>query len=117
MRYALSVSVMVLASVASAAAQQTVIDPAANAKLGALRQATQANPYGRLFDVREALRQATADASRTAAPAPKRRVVCGMTVIEVGPESDPKMAVTPPKDDNVTYTIRAIDPPICNPAK
>ena len=40
-----------------------------------------------------------------------------MTMIEADPSFDQKMKVTPPKDPNVRYTIRAVDPPICNPTK
>jgi hypothetical protein len=110
MRAFLLFGVMVLVGGAAVSADQLTVDPAANAKLGALRQAPQANPYGRLFDVREALKPAT----NNAAPAPKRKIVCGMTVIEVGPALDPKMALEPRKDPGLTYTIRAIDPPVCN---
>jgi hypothetical protein len=101
-------------------ADQQAVASSANAQLGALRNAQTSSPYSKLFEVRSALTQAVqqeAQQAAQAAGAPKTRVVCGMTIIEVGPELDPKMAVSPPKDDNVRYTIRAIDPPVCNPAR
>lgn len=113
-RHAIVISLTLLASASPGFADQRAVDPAANAKLGALRQAAPSNAYRQLFEAREALRVATAQASKNAAPAPKKKIVCGMTVIEVGPEIDPKIAITPPKDPNVRYTIRAVDPPICN---
>jgi hypothetical protein len=116
MRHAIVLSSILAAGAMPVSADQQSVDPSATARFGSLRQA-QANPYGRLFEVREALKQATEQASKSAAPAPKKKIVCGMTVIEVGPEIDPKMGVTPPKGDKVKHTIRAIDPPICNPAK
>ena len=70
------------------------------------------NPYSRLFQAREMLKQAL-DEKRVQPGTPKSRIVCGMTVIEVGPELDPKIAVTTPKDDKTRYTIRAVEPPIC----
>ena len=75
--------------------------------------AQRSNPYAKLFDTRQALQQALQDKSASLTPAPKRRVVCGMTVIEVGPEVDPKMAITPPKDPKTRYTMRGVEPPIC----
>ena len=44
----------------------------------------------------------------------KSKIVCGMTIIEADPYFDQKMKVTPPKDANVRYTIRAVDPAVCN---
>jgi hypothetical protein len=111
MRNALLIAVSLLAGAAPLSAQQEV-NPQANAQLGALRQAQPANPYAKLFATREALN--TALQQQRGTPAPKSRVICGMTVIEVGPESDPKMGVTPPKDQQARYTIRAVDPPICS---
>ena len=113
MRQAILACVFVVSAI-PASADQAPVNPSANARLGALRQARPANPYKQLFDAREALGRALADASKTATPAPRKKIVCGMTVIEVGPELDPGMAVQAPKDPRVTYTIRAIDPPVCN---
>jgi hypothetical protein len=115
MRHAIVISSILLAGAVPASADQQTVDRSATARFGVLRPA-QANPYGRLFEAREALKQATEQAAKNATPAPKKKIVCGMTVIEVGPALDPKMGVTPPQDDKVTYTIRAIDPPVCNPS-
>ena len=110
---ALIVACFMAASAAALSADQTPIAPAENAKLGALRQPGRANGYRGLFETREALGRALADQSGKPATAPKKTIVCGMTVIEVGPELDPKMGATPPKDDDVRYTIRAVPPPVC----
>jgi hypothetical protein len=109
-----AIAVFMLVATTPALGDQSPIDPKAMMRFGALRGEQSKNPYQQLFEAREALRQALADASQHAAPAPKKKIVCGMTVIEVGPEIDPKMGVTPPKDDRVRYTIRAIEPPVCN---
>jgi hypothetical protein len=50
---------------------------------------------------------------QVAQAAPKRKNVCGMTIIEADPFFDQKMKVSPPKDPNVRYTIRAVEPSIC----
>ena len=113
MNKTLIVACFIAASAAGVAADQTPIAPAANGKLGALRQPGRANGYQTLFETREALGRVMADQTGKPAPAPKRTIVCGMTVIEVGPDIDPKMGATPPKDDNVHYTIRAVPPPVC----
>lgn len=70
------------------------------------------NPYSRLFQARELLKQALEE-KRQQQSAPKSRVVCGMTVIEANPSIDPKMAVEIPKDNKTRHTIRAVEPPIC----
>ena len=64
--------------------------------------------------MRDALKEAQQDAAKGAQ---KRTVVCGMTIIEVDPFFDQKMKAAPPKDASVRYTIRAFDPPVCNPAR
>jgi hypothetical protein len=111
MRKALVIAAVLLTGVIPASADQRVPDPSLSARLGALRAAQGPSPYSKLFEVRSALKQAGQDAQKS--PAPRRRVVCGMTVIEVGPELDPKMAVAAPSDDKTRYTIRAVDPPVC----
>ena len=81
-------------------------------RFGALRP--QAQPYKNLFKAATLLPSV---ATPSAATDPSRpTVVCGMTVIPTNPKIDPKMTVTP-KTDGTRYTIRAIEPPICNPSK
>jgi hypothetical protein len=114
-RSAVLISAILLGSVIPAAAGQgPVKNPQANAHLGALRSA-RPDPYEKLFQPREALKAAIA--AERAASAPATRIVCGMTMIVPDQNIDPKMAVTRPADDKLRYTIRAIEPPICNPAK
>jgi hypothetical protein len=112
MRQALLFSLAALLLVAPVSAQQP-LNPEANAKLGALRQRPRVDPNARLLAAQDALKKALAEKTG-AALAAKSRIVCGMTVVEMAPSSDPKMGVTPPKDDKTRYTIRAVEPPICN---
>ena len=111
MTKAFAVACVVAALAAGLSAEQAPIDPAANAKLAALRKAGPSNAYRKLFEVREGLGK-TIEQAKSTAPAAKRKIVCGMTVIEVGPELDPKMAVTRSKND-VIFSARAVPPPIC----
>lgn len=110
MRKVLAIAVTVLAGAVTLSADQPV-NPQANAKFGALRRTPPASPYEKLFELRGALNNAVEQSQP--APAPKSRVVCGMTVIEVDPAIDPKIGVTPPGDEKTRYTIRAVEPPIC----
>jgi hypothetical protein len=41
------------------------------------------------------------------------RIVCGMTVVPVTPDADPKMVMSPKPDSNVEYKIRVVSPRIC----
>ena len=41
------------------------------------------------------------------------RIVCGMTVVQVTPDADPKMVMSPKPDSNVEYKIRVVSPRIC----
>ena len=111
MRNALFISMTILAG--PVFADQPAPNPSPTAQFGAPRRA-QKNPYASLFTVQDALKQAQ---QRLAPAAPNRTVVCGMTIIEADPYFDAKMRVTPPKDADVRYTIRAVDPAICNPAR
>jgi hypothetical protein len=43
---------------------------------------------------------------------PRTKVVCGMTLLLVGPDADAGMARPTPKD-GVTYTMRRYPPPMC----
>lgn len=113
MRNALFISLTLLACAIPANADQPTSTPQSAAQFGA-RRPSQNNPYARLFDLREDLKQAQQDAAKDT---PKKHVVCGMTIIEADPFFDQKMKVTPPKDANVRYTIRAVDPAVCNPAR
>ena len=80
----------------------------APSKPGALTR-SPADPYRNLFQPPEV-------SSVPSSVTPKAQVVCGMTVIPADPSVDPTM-VLPPKNDGVKYTIRAVPPPICTPAR
>jgi hypothetical protein len=116
-RYA-AVAILVLGASAPMFGDQSLPappNPEANKRLGALRPPDANNPYRRLFEARQGLEAALQQQVKTV-PVPKRKVVCGMTVIEADPSIDPRMAVTPPAKGNAEHTIRAIDPPHCNAA-
>lgn len=99
------VVILALATVAPALAQSRP-NPQANARLGALRPAGSA--YRALFQ--------PASPIATAAPRAQSRVVCGTTLVPGDPAIDPKMLM-PRASKGVEHTIRAIDPPICNPTR
>ena len=115
MRIALLVSVGLLLGALPVSADQTKVNPQATARLGALRPAPAATPYARLFGAREALTQAVQSEAQNSGS--KSKIVCGMTMIEADPYFDQKMKVTPPKNDSVRYTIRAVDPAVCNASR
>lgn len=79
------------------------------------------NPYRKLFKQpgeehmtrRVVEQEPTRPAER--APLTKPTVVCGMVVIPGDASVDPRIRVSPSKDDTTTYTIRAVKPPICHP--
>jgi hypothetical protein len=41
------------------------------------------------------------------------RIVCGMTVVPVKPDIDPKMVMSPKPDSRVEYKIRTVAPLVC----
>ena len=114
MRTALLFSIGLCLGALPVSADQASVNPEATARLGALRPARASNPWSKLFDAGEALKQAVQTESQKNEA--KSKVVCGMTIIEADPYFDQKMKVTPPKDD-VRYTIRAIDPTVCNASR
>jgi hypothetical protein len=71
------------------------------------------NPYAKLFETRDVVKLAVEQQRSRMEPTPRTRIVCGMTVVEVAPAIDPKMGVTPPKDEKTRYSIRAVEPPLC----
>jgi hypothetical protein len=87
-------------------------DPKLTARFGALRPAQVKDPYGNLFKAQQELNKALAKAEVTMKPT----IVCGMLVVPVDPKLDPKMGITP-KQDGIDFTMRAIEPPVCHPAK
>lgn len=113
MQKALFVAALFLAGALPVSADQAPAAPPATATLGALRKAQEANAYRKLFEVRESLQSAVAEASKNAAPAPKKKIVCGLTIIEADPFFDQKMKATLPKDATVRYPIRAVEPSLC----
>ena len=115
MRSALLLSIGLFLGAIPVSAGQASVNPQATARLGALRPTQSANPYAKLFEAREALEQAVQ--SEAQKHESKKEIVCGMTIIEADPYFDQKMKVTPPKDANVRYTIRAVDPAVCNTSR
>jgi len=117
MRNALWLSIVLLAGTMPVSADQPATTQPPPTKFGVQRPA-QPDPYARLFETREALTQALKQAQQqSGTPAPKKSVCNGMTIIEADPYFDQKMKVTPPKDDKVRYTIRAVDPAVCNSSR
>jgi len=112
MRNSLFILLVFFAAALPVKADQPTVTAQPTAQLGA-RRAAQKNPYARLFEARDALTQAQQQVPQDAA---KRTTVCGLTIIEADPLFDAKMRVTP-KDAGVRYTIRAVDPPVCQQAR
>ena len=110
MRRALLISLTLLAGAVPLSADQPTAAPPSTARFGAQRPSPN-NPYAKLFEARENLKQVLQQ--QVAQAAPKKKIVCGTTIIEADPFFDQKMKVTPPKDPSVRYTIRAVEPPIC----
>src|SRR5690349_10391496 len=81
--------------------------PGTTARFGALRPENP-DPYRKLFV------QPPPVAQRSAQAAAKRKVVCGLTIIEGDTSIDSKFFVTK-KSDTVDYTLRKIEPPVCKP--
>ena len=50
---------------------------------------------------------------RNRASGTQPRIVCGMTVVTVTPDADPKMVMSPKPDSQVEYKTRVISPRIC----
>ena len=106
----LAIGVLMLFATAPVFGDQLTPPPPTTARFGALRSTGQQDPYRDLFTVQRQFKTATASI-------PKPKVVCGMTVIPGDPSVDPKMAVTPKKRDGFEFKMRALEPPVCNPAK
>jgi hypothetical protein len=113
MRTAFLFSIGLFLGALPVSADQASVNPQPTARLGEQRPARSSNPYAKLFDAREALKQAVQSEAQKSGS--KSKIVCGMTIIEADPYFDQKMKVTLPKNDNVRYTIRAVDPAVCNP--
>lgn len=105
-----AIFVLVVLAATPVFADQAQRNPEQNARFGALRGPEVAAPYKTLFDAQPRINGEVAEPAK---PTPK--VVCGMLLIPTDPAIDPKMLITPPKDPKVEHSIRAIDPPICNP--
>ena len=86
------------------------------------RPSAQGTPYEKLFTPGQKERepfnfQFPRESSSTKADR-QPRVVCGMVVVPVTPDLDPKMLVQPKNDTKnetkTEYKIRAIEPKMCN---
>ena len=69
------------------------------------------DPYKKLFQ-QPSIEQTARVQQRAQPAAPPPRVVCGMRVIPMDPNIDPKIFAGP-KPGDTRYTIRAIEPPVC----
>ncbi len=76
----------------------------------ALAQPSRSNPYRNLFKPRDLKEVARSQPQAMTPDGP--RVVCGMTVIPINPDTDPRF-VKPIPDSSTHYTMRVIPPAIC----
>ncbi|HYB95382.1 MAG TPA: hypothetical protein VEC39_10435 [Vicinamibacterales bacterium] len=90
-------------------AQQAKVDPVANARFGALR--SQADPYRSWFTTTPDLSTKVAAVERQP-QASKRKVVCGMTMIEPDLRVDPGFA-KPAPNGGPEPKVRVVEPAIC----
>ena len=77
----------------------------------AFAQASRANPYKNLFQSPDLKQVARAQAS-SPPPSAQPRVVCGMSVIPMDPNIDPKIFVPRPADPT-RYPMRVVPPTVC----
>jgi len=100
-RRAFAVAVLVTSSVAVSAQAQ-------------FKQSPEKDPYRNLFDASARLQQPDATL-KVEAPTPQTPVVvCGMRIIPVDPQVDPKIRVAPPA--HVEHSLRTVTPPVCHPS-
>jgi hypothetical protein len=104
------VALVVLGAVSPVFANQSTPEWRATPRLDVVRP-WHSGAQKKLFEVQRDLKAATP------ATANRPKVVCGMTIIPADPKIDPKMLFAPKSDNGVEYKLRAIDPPICNPAR
>jgi hypothetical protein len=79
--------------------------------------------YEKLFDLDKDRGEKLAETEKAAriqltskppgSDAPKRKIVCGLTVWNVGPELDPRMVRRAPSNDRVDFKIEKIAPTVC----
>jgi hypothetical protein len=111
--------IALLLAAAPAWADQPSSSPSSTTGLGALRSS---DPYKKLFELQTDSKfelqndwKKMLGQTREGTIA-KPKLVCGMTIIPADPKIDPKMVIALPSG-GVDYKIRAVDPPICNPAR
>ena len=117
-RMAFVVGVTLLAGAPPPAAQEPTAPPAAGTATKTWLVPPGKDPFGNVFFVspdgdmtfpRAQGRDPIAPPSDTGRP----RIVCGMTVVPVKPDSDPKMVISPKPDSRVEYKIRTVAPRVC----
>jgi hypothetical protein len=75
------------------------------------------DPFGKIFlssptqDRRMQDRPEMREMTRSSGAQP--RIVCGMTVVTVTSDADPKMVMSPKPDSTVEYKTRVISPRVC----
>jgi hypothetical protein len=115
---AIRLVLLVLFAASSAAAQVPRTTDGASGQTGI--DTKPALPFSRLFATPLQLppQVSPGPSSRVdaAAHGPRRKVVCGMTLLIVGSEPDPRM-VTPKPDRDTRFTMRRYDPPACGKEK
>lgn len=97
---------LLLVSVSTPATAQSTM------AFGASRKDRPARSYQALFDAQAAARQLQpqGQAPADSAAAPKRRTVCGLTVIEVDKSVDPKIVIGPKDGELARQAARQVPP-------
>jgi hypothetical protein len=104
------VALVMLAAASPVLANQSTPEWRATPRLDVVRP-WHSDAQKKLFELQRDLKAAMP------ATANRPKVVCGMTIIPADPKIDPKMLFAPKSDSGIEYKLRAIDPPICNPAR
>jgi hypothetical protein len=110
------VGVTLLAGAPTSPAQEPTVPPAAGAATKNWLVPPGKDPFGNISFGTLATRPKMAspqERDTRGRPSARPRVVCGMTVVPVTPDADPRMVVSPKPDSKVEYKIRTVSPRVC----
>lgn len=110
------VGVTLLAGAPTPAAQEPPGPPAAGTATKNWLVPPGKDPFGHIaFGTLSTRPNMTARQERDTSgrPSARPRVVCGMTVVPVTPDIDPRMVVSPKPDSKVEYKMRKVSPRVC----
>jgi hypothetical protein len=112
------VGVTLLAGAPTPAAQEPTVPPVARTATTTWLVPPGKDPFGNVLFVSPRRDRTFPRAQGRDSIAPpsdngRARIVCGMIVVPVKPDSDPKMVMSPRPDSRVEYKIRTVAPRVC----